>query len=187
MGKLKQILIKLIRKTDLFTSITDRESEPKSVITHDYRFQALTIGKTADLMARTVVPESSDLIELNKESKKLKWHSQEITSADFQKISKPGCYYGTITPQQLFATYSDLARQTDGWMPLTMLTAQDHLSDIYLPANIKLRYNRVSQQYEVFFSASQIRNFSEEAITYIFSTQPASPFPISSHPHSAVK
>ncbi len=62
-----------------------------------------------------------------------------------------------------------------------MLTAQDHLSDIYLPANIKLRYNRVSQQYEVFLPASQIRNFSEEAITYVFSTQPASPFLISSH------
>lgn len=155
-------------------------SEPNSVKTHDYRFQALTIGKTPDLMARIAVPESSDLIELNNDSKAIKWHSQKITSADFQKISIPGCYYGSITLKQLFSTYSDLVQKMGGWMPLTMLTAQDHLSDIYLPANIKLRYNRVSQQYEVFFSASQIRDLSEEAITYIFSTQPASPFPISS-------
>ncbi len=156
------------------------ESEPRSVTTHDYRFQALSIGKTVDLMAKIVVPESSDLIELNKESKVLKWYSQEITSAEFQKNRKTGCYYALISPEQLFSTYSDIARQTDGWVPLTMLTAQDHLSDIYLPTNFKLRYNRVSQQYEVFFPASQNRSFSEESITYIFSTKAASPFPISS-------
>jgi hypothetical protein len=156
------------------------ESELKPVTTHDYRFQTLTVGKTADLMARTVSPESSDLIELNKERKIPKWHSQKITSTDFKKIGESGCYYGAITPQQLFATYAEFARQTDGWMPLTMLTAQDHLSDIYLPENVKLRYNRASQQYEVFFSASQLGNFSGETITYIFNTQPASPFPVSS-------
>src|SRR6202043_3976658 len=63
----------------------NQESKLRSVITHDYRFQVLTVGKSADLTARMIIPGPSDVITLDKD---IKWHSQEITSADFKKLGE---------------------------------------------------------------------------------------------------
>ena len=138
------------------------EKELKSVCSASYRF---TVSNYSDNKSAIIYSnEQEDFIEEFKGSNRFTVHSKEILPEEFNGDG----YYAKISVEKLFSMYETYVKLTNGWSPLPTLSVYDQLSDIYLPQSSKIRFNLLTQQYEIYIPEHTRKGYN---ITYIFQTK----------------